>query len=525
MRLNAVLLLVLIPHIVFGQTEVTPDQKPQQRSTVGDEINKESSSFVPEPDSIDPLPLKKESLKDDEEPILEDIQQALKREKQKALKAEADKNKPKVASPKKTKKITKNIAKKTVKKKAKKKIQAAPPTEDTSSETSVTDFGDRNPDEPDYSLENQFNSLYKKFNAQPTSDETWSKASQQVPNIYVVQRRDTLFSISKILFGDSQFWPKIWAINNQGITNPHIIAPGLNVNFYPGTSTQAPSISVGTPKTESVESMPLTNLKGQIDEYGEKIRDYTKQNTEFDRLVKESSSRGQVGIVPSLPEFRGEKFFYKTQTSIEITPKKYMAEREPTNPYILTSSEILSDYTVKAEVADDLVCKAGQYVPASTELNLNTLPGEYNLLIKENDKLSQLKTTHVYQNVGRVTVDADGSLRIKKCLQNVNTDALIVSDQKLASVLPTIETVLNADMQIIDGLFLRDQQYFYSKHYVIINVNTANVQEGQIFDIYSKSVGKNVGQVKILKNTGTLSLGYVTETNEVVKSGDKLVSQ
>ncbi len=511
MRLNAILLLVLIPIFVFGQTEITSEQKPQQRSTVGDEINKESSSFVPEPDSIDPLPLKKESLKDDEEPILEDIQQALKREKEKALKAEASKNKS-VASPKK------------VKKKAKKKIQVAPPTNDSSTETSVTDFGDRNPDEPDYSLENQFNSLYKRFNNQPTSDETWSKASQQVPNVYVVQRRDTLFSISKILFGDSQFWPKIWAINNQGITNPHIIAPGLNVNFYPGTSTQAPSISVGTP-TGSVESAPLANLKGQVDEYGEKIRDYTKQNTEFDRLVKESSSRGQVGIVPSLPEFRGGRFFYKTQTSIEITPKKFIAEYEPTNPYILTSSEVTSDYIVKAELADNLVCKAGQYVPASTELNLSTVPGEYNLLIKENDKLSQLKTTYVYQNVGRVTVDADGSLRIKKCLQNVNTDALIVSDGKLASVLPTVETILNADMQIIDGLFLRSQQYYYTKHYVIINANTANVQDGQMFNIYSKSVGKNVGQVKILKNTGTLALGYVTETNEIVKSGDTLVTQ
>ena len=513
MRLSAILLLVLTPSFVFGQTEIAPEQKPQQRSTVGDEINKESSSFVPEPDSVDPLPLKKESLKDDEEPILEDIQQALKREKQKALKVEADKNKSKVASPKK------------VKKKAKKKIQVIPTTDDSSSETSVTDFGDRNPDEPDYSLENQFNSLYKRFNAQPTSDETWSKASQQVPNVYVVQRRDTLFSISKILFGDSQFWPKIWAINNQGITNPHIIAPGLNVNFYPGTSTEAPSISVGAPKTESVESAPLTNLKGQVDEYGDKIRDYTKQNTEFDRLVKEGTGRGQVGIVPSLPELRGGRFFYKTQTSIEITPKKFVPEREPINPYILTSSEILSDYIVKAELADDLVCKAGQYVPASTELNLATVPGEYNLLIKENDKLSQLKATQVYQNVGRVTVDADGSLRIKKCLQNVNTDALIVSDEKLASVLPTVEIVLNADMKIIDGLFLRSQQYYYSKHYVIINANTSNVQEGQMFNIYSKAVGKNVGQVKILKNTGTLSLGYVTTTNEIVRTGDTIVTQ
>ena len=107
----------------------------------------------------------------------------------------------------------------------------------------------------------------------------------------------------------------------------------------------------------------------------------------------------------------------------------------------------------------------------------------------------------------------------------MNTDALIVSDEKLASVLPTVEIVLNADMKIIDGLFLRSQQYYYSKHYVIINANTSNVQEGQMFNIYSKAVGKNVGQVKILKNTGTLSLGYVTTTNEIVRTGDTIVTQ
>ena len=523
MRLNAFLFLFLISVTVFGQTEFSPDQKPEQRSTVGDEINKESSSFVPEPDSIDPLPLKKESLKDDEEPILEDIQQALKREKDKALKAEADKNKPQVTTPKNVKKDVK----KNVKKNAKKKIKTAPVENAVSdSSTSVTDFGDRNPDEPDYSLENQFNSLYKRFNARPTTDASWSAVSEKVPNVYVVQRRDTLFSISKILFGDSQFWPKIWAINNQGITNPHIIAPGLNVNFYPGTSTEAPSISIGTPMSSSADSTPLTYLKeGQVDEFGDKVRDYSRQNTEFDRLVKEGSGRGMVGIVPSLPELRGGKFFYKTETSIEITPKVFVSASEPQNPYILTSTEIAADYGVKAEDADDLVCKAGHYVPATLQLNLSAAPGEYNLVIKDSEKLPQLKKTYVYQNVGRVTIQADGSLRVKRCLLNVNTDVLIVSDEKLAAVEPTIEIVKDTEMQIIDGLLLQNQEYYYSKHYVIISAGQTNLEAGQSFSIYSKNAGKNVGQVKILKNTGTLSVGYVTDSNELIRTGDKVVVQ
>ena len=390
----------------------------------------------------------------------------------------------------------------------------------------MTDFGNRNPDEPDYSLENQFNNLYKRFNAQPTSDTSWSAVSENVPNVYVVQRRDTLFSISKILFGDSQFWPKIWAINNQGITNPHIIAPGLNVNFFAGTSSNPPSISVGTFSGLNTESAPLTQFKeGQVNEFGDRVRDYSKQNTEFDRLVKEGSGRGQVGILPSLPELRGGKFFYKTETSIEITPKVFVPASEPQNPYVLTSTEIASDYKVKVEDADDLVCKAGQYVPATLQLNLSAQPGEYNLVVKDTEKLPQLKKTHFYQNIGRVTIQADGSLRVKKCLLNVTTDVLIVSDEKLAAVEPTVETLNDTELQIVEGLFLPNQDYYYSKQYVIISASQAGLQEGQSLSIYSKNVGKNVGQVKILKNTGTLSVGYITQSNELIRTGDTVVVQ
>jgi len=50
----------------------TPSARPRM-----DDLQKESSSFVADPDPLDPLPVKKESLKEDEEPVLEDIKSVL----------------------------------------------------------------------------------------------------------------------------------------------------------------------------------------------------------------------------------------------------------------------------------------------------------------------------------------------------------------------------------------------------------------------------------------------------------------
>jgi hypothetical protein len=79
----------------------------------------------------------------------------------------------------------------------------------------------------------------------PYSDDEWKQiAGEQITGKYDINRGDTLYDISKRLFGDARYWPKIWALNNGSIFNPHLILPGNYIAFMPGTGTSLPSVSI-----------------------------------------------------------------------------------------------------------------------------------------------------------------------------------------------------------------------------------------------------------------------------------------
>lgn len=91
---------------------------------------------------------------------------------------------------------------------------------------------------------------YVKFSNEPV--ETWDSLFTQsgAEKYYTVQRGDTLYGISSTLFGDPDFWPKIWSLNSK-ITNPHIIERGQIIYFVGGTSYTPPTVGMSVLKPES----------------------------------------------------------------------------------------------------------------------------------------------------------------------------------------------------------------------------------------------------------------------------------
>ncbi len=82
----------------------------------------------------------------------------------------------------------------------------------------------------------------------PINDATWSTvASAKATDRYTVTKGDTLYDLSKKLFNDSKYWPKLWAVNNGNILNPHLLKPGMTITFSSGTATQLPEVSVNDP--------------------------------------------------------------------------------------------------------------------------------------------------------------------------------------------------------------------------------------------------------------------------------------
>lgn len=528
-----------------------------------DELNKESSSFVADPDSLDPLPLKKESLKDDEEPVLDDIKAILKTQNKSLQTENKTPKKKKIKTQKSTQNSNiapvKNIktvetvkitsAPKKQKKKALKKSKYAPndkPSSDKkivnaeNEKKDVDQMSQLNDDAPDYLQEQKFHNLYQKFNNAPTPQETWVKALASDQNIktYVVQKGDTLASISETLFGDVQFWPKIWALNQVGITNPHHIFPGQKIFFLEGTAETAPVVQVGDSSDLGLivqkQLPPETNKFGkQSDSLGK----YDVQNTEFnsnDKLLNRDKKKTNVYNEPpdSFPRTFPSKYLTPLTPSVTVLDfeNKKMIDKPIENPYLLSSNRIKTDLQIKTSDLDKLVCRKGHYMPSIVEVDSQAgeqlSEKEYFMLVREDLKLTRLKNTFVYRRNGLVKMNSNGSMRVEQCIENSNSDVILVTADSLsAQILPPTEVVssIKSGNRILDGFVVYGQSFFTKGQFVLLNADRGDLQKEQEYHVFSEEFGQNVGVIKVVEKTGTIALGFITQSSNLVKNGDSIV--
>lgn len=458
--------------------------------------NKASSAFVVDPDPLDPLPSKKESIKDGDEIVLDGIRDIL----DDKVKIESKKTTTQTTTESTSESTTTSVVKKTTPSKKKK----SPKVKNNNSLRS---------DDPDLNLENTFHTRFQKLNIEPTSPRLWSQAtSRQKMNVYDVQKNDTLFTISKILFGDSQFWPKIWSFNKTSILNPHYIYPGMKIYFYAGDAQNPPTLQLDEKKL-------MANNQND---------NYFLQNTEVRKLLVPSTTvadreKFPSDIPDSLPLTRNNKYFFKDKKEIQVqlAEIKYNYEDNYTNPYVLSSTQLQSDFIIPNSHLEKLICNENQYISKIEKLNLSAVEGNYLIVKKLTSLNDRLKSTYKYKVVGDVDVAADGTLRINNCLELMDTDTLIVSQDKLNSTSAPFES-LNKPAHLVDGLDFVSQEFFTQNQFVVINVEGMNLGEGTETPIYSDELGRNVGVVKILQLAGTLAIGVVTRADDIIRQGDRL---
>jgi LysM domain len=467
-----------------------PVSAEDDRNGIIDDSNKTSSSFVVDPDPLDPLPVKKENIKDGDEIVLDDIRQVIDSKRKKAPDAKAGGANVESSDGSSATTTTKKTTRKSRKSKKSARVNES-----------------LNPDDPDMKLEDRLHSTYKKFNIEPTSPEQWAQAtSAQTSSIYVVQKKDTLFTISKTLFGDSKFWPKIWALNRLDILNPHQIVPGMKIHFFSGNSESVPTVSID-PKNPDKELV---------------------QNTEFQRIAvvdgKSDKSSFPSRIPDSLPLTRNGKYYTQADNrdQIDIKTFEYVDNHIPQNPFILSSLDLKSDFVVEKEQIPYLMCKENQFIPIVKKKNQEaTTPGKYYIVQKLSREGGRLKKTYKYKTVGDVTVNENNQMRVSSCRDLMNFESLIVSEEKIRGLSEPDET-FDSVAKIVDGLEYPGQNYYADNHYLVISLEGLNADNGSELKIFSDDLGKSVGTLRILHRAGTMAIAVITRTFDTINSGDKI---
>jgi hypothetical protein len=140
-------------------------------------------------------------------------------------------------------------------------------------------------------------------------------ASSQMQDTYVVVPGDTLWEICSRFFADAEYWPTLWSVNNEEISNPHYIYPGQVLKFRPGTDTQPPAIVVAG------EAPPIEDLS--YDESFQPIVHFLSTTKDCQLYVPFSGDR-EGDVTLSAPAFMTRSEMVPLGEVVQAVPGKEM---------------------------------------------------------------------------------------------------------------------------------------------------------------------------------------------------------
>lgn len=93
-------------------------------------------------------------------------------------------------------------------------------------------------------LEKRLHDIYENHYSTPVLDSEWFAVMETIEvQRHTVASGDTLWGISKVYFGDGNYWSKLWSVNKR-ITNPHLIFVGDVIRFTTGSFSAPPGIDI-----------------------------------------------------------------------------------------------------------------------------------------------------------------------------------------------------------------------------------------------------------------------------------------
>jgi len=189
-------------------------------------------------------------------------------------------------------------------------------------------------DPPDLSLEYQLHKQYQ------MSQGEIPQSNQGLIESYKLQNGETLWSLSQMLYGDGNYWPKVWA-QNKSITNPHLVRPGHMLQFQMGSEDETPSFRFS-----------------EADEPGLELAAAPATPAQIEIPPPESPPKPVIGVPKSFPQYQDA--FRARKDVMGLDDSHIMIERQ-------RHAEIIP---LTAWVQEDAIVPSGEYMEVEKESGL-----------------------------------------------------------------------------------------------------------------------------------------------------------
>ena len=398
---------------------------------------------------------------------------------------------------------------------------------------SVSDIADESADSGTDEYEQSLYEAYVQYYSKMVSSEDWS-AVVGGKDLYTVQQKDTLWDISKVLFGDSSYWPKLWSVNPT-ITNPHLIQPNDNLGFIPGTE--------GTPPSLSVIQGGLTQAEGDFKK-PPPLPDFLKS-----KKINVPTSSGQKPVMQNIPSSLPHLYLSdKEEVAISDLELSFNQVKIPTVTVLhhYMSGEPITGRGVVSDKKDyGTWFHAGQRVILTMGDSVN--PGQKMVVVQNKGKLYpalgvrgpfgyQVEVQGEVEVIGRVPDSFDlYEAKVTKSLNPVTIGAIVLDQNIIEFDYHITDNMGSAEAQIIGVPSKKTDNRTMASAYSLVYLNRgagSDISVGQMYQVRANPYVRKmkygydikVGELKIIYAEDRFATGLITEMSNPVYVGDYITS-
>ena len=383
--------------------------------------------------------------------------------------------------------------------------------------------------EPDFKTEERFHNVYKKYNEQPTSPEAWEKAlSNRKASTYTIQNKDTLWDVSQTFFGDSNYWPKVWSYNTEGIQNPHEINPKQSIRFYAGSFEEPPTVGLAGLDTPP-EALPEQVIEKRSDGSAEaiKIPPPKRKSRPLVKHLPNSIPLYRMGSVNTPPvEFEAGKIRQIP------TPKRYLSVYA-TDVEVPDVGEV-----IETEISDMTSASEFQYItvrlPTSSDKQLVAYDDHQSVKDPEGEKAAKVIEIQGEIEVLEKVNNSENIYRafIKKTVNPVKVGAKLMPGRISMFDVTSSPPSTSVQARIIGGESEKYQKIFGDDEFIFLNAGAKDgLREGSTLQVYmNERVRKPktqthvndriIGTIKIVNLANNFATAFVLRAETDMVIGD-----